>query len=102
MLGTIALPNLLSLLFTGGPLSCEPFSKSSLWSVLLLLPGSKSSFLRHYFLGGSFPMTAAVEILGAAKKGRRVGNVKEKPREKKKKKGKKKEEKKGERERKRQ
>lgn len=76
MLGTIALPDLLSLLFTAVTHS----AKVSLRSVLLLPPGSKSSLLRHYFLGGSFPMTAADEILGAAKKGRRVEDVKEKPR----------------------
>lgn len=57
----------------------DPFSKSFL--AYCSAPSDRkqnvSSFLGHYFIGGSFPVTAADEILGAAKKGRRVEDEEE-------------------------
>lgn len=58
----------------------DPFRKSFL--MYCSAPSDRkqnvSSFLGHYFIGGSFPVTAADETLGAAKKGRRVAEEKKK------------------------
>lgn len=78
MLGAIALPSLFSLPFPGDP-RYGPFQqKFPYCSAPSDRKQNVSSFLGHYFIGGSFPVTAADETLGAAKKGRRVAEEKKK------------------------